>query len=288
MMDLKIPKIFVIVLNFNGAKTLSNCLSSIFQSDYENFETVVVDNDSRDESFEKARTLFSKAHFIKNSANIGFAKGNNVGIRFALEKFADHILILNNDATISKTTLTELVRAAENNPKAGIISPIIKNPTNKTTWFAGGVINWRKMRTEHLTKIASDKPYSTEYITGCAMFVKKDVFKKIGLLDERYFLYYEDADFSMRAVKAGFELCMIPSIIVQHLEQSNAENKAKTYWLVLSGLIFFHEHASVLQKIWLMPYLMLRKLKNYHNRLFSPNPTVLSVGKAYKDYRKNF
>jgi GT2 family glycosyltransferase len=288
MMDLKIPKVFVIVLNFNGNATLNECLSSIFQSDYANFETVIVDNDSRDDSFEKARASFSKAHFIKNSANIGFSKGNNIGIRYALEKFADYVLVLNNDAIITKTTLTELAKAAKNNTRAGILSPVIKNPTNNTTWFAGGIINWRKMRTKHLTNSPSDKPYLTEYITGCAMFVSKNVFKKIGLFDERYFLYYEDADFSMRANKAGFELCIVPSINVQHLEQSTTENKMKTYWLVLSGLIFFHDHASFFQKIWLTPYLMLRKLKNHYNCLFSPNPTALNVGKAYRDYRKNF
>jgi len=94
------PKIFIIILNFNGQDVLAQCLSSVYQSDYLNFEVVVVDNNSSDGSLEQAMKSFSRVHFIKNSENFGFSKGNNVGIRWALEKFADYVLVLNNDAVI--------------------------------------------------------------------------------------------------------------------------------------------------------------------------------------------
>ena len=285
MMDSKTPKIFVIILNYNGIETLPACLASVFQSDYPNFEVVIVDNDSKDESFEKACIAYSKAHFIKNSTNTGFSSGNNVGIRWALEKFADFILILNNDATLEKNTLSELIEASKKNIAAGVLSPLIKNSENKI-WFAGGKIDWKLMKTEHITKIISSKPYETEYLTGCAMFIKKEVFKKIGLLDERFFLYYEDADFSLRAKNANFKLMVVPSTIVHHLEQSNKKNNSKLYWLVLSGLLFFDTHANFRQKIWLKPYLFLRKIKNLFERTFSSNAAAYEVSKAYSDYKK--
>ena len=85
------PTIFVVVLNYNGKDTLAACLSSIYQSDYCHFEVVLVDNASNDGSFELAKNQFSRAHFIKNPTNLGFSRGNNIGIRFALEKFADYV-----------------------------------------------------------------------------------------------------------------------------------------------------------------------------------------------------
>ncbi|MDD5397170.1 MAG: glycosyltransferase family 2 protein [Candidatus Moranbacteria bacterium] len=285
-MDQKFPKIFVIVLNFNGAKTLPGCLASVFQSDYPNFETVVVDNNSQDGSFEKARLAYSKAHFIKNSANIGFAKGNNVGIRFALEKFADHIFVLNNDAIIENDALSLLAKEAAKNPAAGIFSPIITTANGEDVWFAGGLVDWLGMKNTHITKPLAAISYKTDYVSGCAMLIKKDVFKKIGLFDERYFLYYEDADFSLRANKAGFDLLIVPSVSVRHLEQSNTNNKSKIYWLVLSGLLFFDTHTSWLQKFWTKPYLMARKIKNLYDLVFSPSDVSRDIRKAYRDYKK--
>lgn len=282
----KNPKIFVIILNYNGKNTLSKCLSSVFGSNYQNFEVVVVDNDSRDGSFEKARAQFSRAHFIKNSSNIGFAKGNNIGIRFALEKFADFVFILNNDAAIKKNTLSKLIETSFQDHSAGIISPIIYSGKNRDIWFAGGKVNWLKMRTQHLYIQKQAAAYSSEYITGCAMFVKKEVFKKIGLFDERFFLYYEDADFSLRAKNAGFKLLVDPTISVFHQEQSNHSNPAKIYWLVLSGLLFFKTHASFSKKIWLYFYINLRKLKNFHDLRFTPNNNAKNVRRAYIDYKK--
>lgn len=280
------PKIFVIILNFNGIETLLPCLNSIFQSDYPNFEVVVVDNDSKDESFEKARLNYSRAHFIKNSTNVGFSKGNNIGIRYALEKFADHVFVLNNDTVIEKNTLSTLVKEIEASPLTGIVSPVILGADNKIIWFAGGKINWNKMRNIHLLDLPSMLPYESEYLTGCAMLVKKEVFKKIGLFDERFFLYYEDADFSVRAKKAGFNLLVIPPAHIQHLEQSNSKNPAKVYWLVLSGLIFFKTHASFLQKVWLFFYISARKMKNFFDIHFSSNVNARNVRKAYEDFKK--
>lgn len=283
-----VPKIFVVVLNFNGKDIINTCLSSIFQSDYLNFEVVVVDNCSQDGSFEQARSSFSRAHFIKNPNNLGFAQGNNIGIRYALEKFADYIFILNNDTTIENSTISSLVCTMKNNPAAGIASPIIFNADN-SVWFAGGNINWKKMRTEHLRIIKQDSPYATEYISGCSMFIKKEVFKETGLFDERFFLYYEDADFSWRSKKYGFDIIMDPTAHIIHFERSTSLNKLKNYWLVLSGLLFFRIHSSFLNKLWIiLIYLPLRKAKNFYDLFLGNNPTAHDTRKAYKDFRKNF
>jgi len=279
------PSVFIVILNYNGGDMLTICLNSVFRSDYSNLQLVVVDNNSEDGSFELAKKNFARAHFIKNPTNFGFAKGNNIGIRFALEKFADYILVLNNDTLIEASTISKLIQESTHNPSAGIISPLILSGDGNKNWFAGGKINWLNMRTAHINKIFSQQPYSSEYITGCAMLIRANVFEKIGLFDERFFLYYEDADFSLRAFKEGFSLLVAPQIKIKHFEQSSS-NPAKLYWLVLSGLLFFKIHATFWQKIWMLFYLSARKIKNRVDLIFFNNFTAKEVHRAYQTFKK--
>jgi GT2 family glycosyltransferase len=276
------PKVFIIILNYNGKETIKKCLDSVFCSDYPNFEVIVVDNDSKDGSLELAKTAYSKFHFIKNSKNIGFSAGNNVGIRFALEKMTDYIFLLNNDTVIEKDTLSKLVETAEKE-KGGVFSPVIYNQ-NSSIWFSGGIIRWSAMKTIHSTKIPNNNPYATEYVCGCAMLIKKEVFKKIGLLSEDYFLYYEDADFCWRARKSGFDCMVVPNAKIIHFEKSELNLKNKIYWLVISGLIFFGKHTPSTFKFWTGPYLYLRKIKNTVDN-FGKKEYSEIVKKAYFDYK---
>lgn len=283
-MENKLPRVFVIILNFNGAKVLNNCLASVFNSDYSNLEIVVVDNASTDESLSHAKLKYSRASFINNTRNIGFSKGNNIGIRYALEKFADYVLILNNDTLIEKDTISLLVKTAEK--EDAIISPLIMERDTNKIWFAGGKIDWKNIKTNHIFQLQSPLPYETQYLSGCCMLIHKDVFKKIGLFDERFFLYYEDADFSLRAKNTGFKLVVNPLIKIIHLEQSNTENKGKNYWLVLSGLIFFSAHTKGIRKIWFLLHLFLRKIKNIFDIYFLKNISSKEVRRAYLDFKK--
>jgi GT2 family glycosyltransferase len=281
-----LPKIFAIVLNYNGSETLLDCIGSLYNCSYSNLEIIVIDNASTDGSLEKAKSLYGKITYIKNSKNIGFSAGNNIGIRLALEKFADYIFLLNNDANVEKDCILNLSIFAQKNKKVGIISPLIINQNNSSIWFSGGKISWLKMRCTH-NKDSNDKiTLKTEYVSGCAMLIKKSVFKKIGLFDEDYFLYYEDADFSIRAIRNGFEILIDQSSKVFHHEHSNEKNPKKTYWLVLSALIFFKKNSLPFHKIWQFFYLILRKIKNFFDCTFRPNGKSKMTKDAYRDFRK--
>jgi len=275
------PSVFVIILNYNGKDTLLECLSSVYRSDYANMSVVVVDNASDDGSFENARERFSTAHFIRNSANLGFSKGNNMGIRFALEKFADYVFLLNNDAEVFPDTISLLLEAAQKNKSCGIISPLILKPEGSKIWFAGGKIDYLKMRCLHEFLVQSKDAYTSEYISGCAMLIKKEVFQKIGIFDEHFFLYYEDADFSVRAKRNNFDLLVFPGAKVLHRETSNDKNSQKTYYLVLSALIFFKSSAPFVYKIWYLIYMPLRKVKAF----FSRKPSALQLRRAFRDFK---
>ncbi|MFA6047397.1 MAG: glycosyltransferase family 2 protein [Parcubacteria group bacterium] len=281
----KYPKIFILVLNYNGAACIGACLNSIFKINYPNFEVVVVDNASTDGSLELARRQFSRCHFIKNESNIGFSAGNNVGIKFALERMADWILLLNQDTLVFENFLDKLLEAAHDDPQAGILSPVIMSDSKKI-WFSGGKIDWWKMRTTHLRYIKRTLPYETEFISGCAMFIRSNVFRQTGLLDEDFFLYWEDADFSFRAKKDGFSLLVVPESRIIHLEKSEEKKESKVYWLVISGLMFFQKNSSGLLRWWLKIYYQLRKIKNWRDIKNGKNQLALAVKRAYDDFDK--
>jgi GT2 family glycosyltransferase len=283
MPSLSSPKVFVLILNYNGRETLRQCLQSVYQLSYANFEVVLIDNASTDESLEEIKALFPRTHFVRNERNLGFAAGNNPGIRFALEKGADYVWLLNNDAFVDREALDKLVESGEHHSNVGILSPLILHATTKNIWFGKGVIDWTRMKTRHISPPTLLKPFSSEYICGCAMLVKKEVFKTVGILDEHYFLYYEDVDFSIRAARAGFVLLVIPTATVFHAEASQ-DNPDKVYWLVFSGLRFFHHHAPKALKPWLFAYTVARRLKNRFDLAIHATPNALNAARAYRDF----
>ncbi len=276
------PKVSIVITNFNGIRTLEKCLSCVFNSNYPNFDIIVVDNHSTDGSLELLRRKYPSVKLIMNAENIGFGAATNLGMRLAFEKFADYVLALNNDAYLEKNTLSKLIENAKKNPRIGIISPLIKRPDG-SIWFAGGKIDWWKMKTLHKFAPSDSKPYQSAYICGCAMLISQKLCEKIGLFDEKFFLYYEDADFSWRAKQAGFELLVDPSVKIIHDEQSSRNISFKTYWLVLSGILFFHKNTPFFIKPWMHFYLWLRKIKNKHNQKSSPSKVVSTVARAYAD-----
>jgi len=279
------PKVFVVILNYNGKGVLKTCLLSVFKNDYPNFEIVLVDNNSTDSSFEAAKASFSKAHFIKNEENLGFAAGNNIGIRFALERMADYVLLLNNDTKVEKDFLTRLVHIGEKDEKIGLLSPLIFNGHTRRVWFSGGTISWLRMKTSHQKSLKTMDHYESSFLTGCALLVKKEVFRAIGLLDDDYFLYWEDADFSWRARQAGFKNVVATSSWVYHYERSEKNKENKTYWLVISGLIFFKKNTPFWLRPWIKIFLSARKTKNFIDNLFGRDHFAPSVKKAYQDFK---
>lgn len=279
------PKVFVIVLNYNGREFIRKCLTGLFKVNYPNLEIVVVDNNSSDGSLETARTLFPKAHFIKNEENLGFAVGNNIGIKFALERMAEWILLLNQDTEVESNFLEELITVVKKNPAIGVASPLIFWGNSEKIWFSGGKINWWNMKSIQENNLISQINSQSDFISGCAMLVKKEVFSKIGLLDEDFFLYWEDADFTVRAKKAGFELAVVPQSRIRHFEKNMESAGEKIYWLVISGLIFFKKNATAKMKIWLAPYCLLRRIKNYID-VKKGKKEAFFVQKAYRDFRK--
>lgn len=258
-------KVFLIILNFNSDRVTSECLESVWQLDAGGIDlkVVVVDNGSNDGSKEILRKFKSlkeqKFKLIENKENLGFSGGNNVGIKYALNSGADWVFLLNQDTEIAKKALVRLIETAKKNPQAGILSPKIyfsegyefhcgrysKEEKGKVIWYAGGKIDWQNVIGSHrgvdeVDRGQYDQVEETEFVSGCAMLIKRKVLEEIGGFDEKYFLYYEDADFCQRARQAGFGLFFVPQAKVWHknLGTGKTGSELQDYYLTRNRLLF--------------------------------------------------
>jgi len=197
------PLVYVIVLNYNGKDHLEYCLPSLLATEYENYHVVLLDNASTDGSVEYTRRNFPQVMVIQNDQNLGWAGGNNVGIRYALDQGADYIVLQNNDTKVDPRWLSGAVQVCEANPRIGIVGfrmlqEYIQGEDPDGEQFEALSAAWERLEYE-----------STNHVTGAALFVRADVFREIGLIDEAYFAYSEEDDLEKRARRAGYQMVRI-------------------------------------------------------------------------------
>ncbi len=235
------PKVFVIVLTYNEQKYAARCIQSLKNQTYQNLEILAIDNASKDETPNILRELLPPESIILNKKNLGFASGNNIGIRKALKAGADIIVLLNPDAEVESNFVEAGIDFLQQNPKAGMAVPtIVYGDKPDRIWYVGanvwhGKAVWRNRFLkigEHIDKKKPleshhQKPRQTDWATGCALFVTKDLLEKVGLLEEKLFLYGEDVDWSIRAQQAGFETWYFPGTVVKHYEPWQKKRKLK-------------------------------------------------------------
>ncbi|MBU0619375.1 glycosyltransferase family 2 protein [Patescibacteria group bacterium] len=242
-------KVAIIILNYNGREVLPACLASLqlikVPAGYQ-LLTILVDNASIDNSQKQAVSKFPQTILLQNQANLGFSKAMNKGIKKALNLGADLVLLLNNDTQVAPNFLNPLLTAIKQQ-LVGIVGPILKHQVKQQIQYDhGGWINWLLGRTEHFnkTRITLKKPMSRDFVSGACVLVKKEVFEQIGFLDERYFFYFEDVDFCVRAKKTGWQTLIVPNSIVRHQvsAQANKSIGVKFYHQLRSNLIFSLKH----------------------------------------------
>jgi GT2 family glycosyltransferase len=189
-----LPRVAVIVLNWNGGQDTLDCLASLRQMDYPCFDVLVVDNSSTDGSIEAIRESFPEVSLIETGANLGFTGGNNVGMRHALDRGADYVLLLNNDTEVAVDLLACLVDAVEAEPGVGVAGPLIYYYDQpEIVWSAGGAVDRRRGQTRMVGLGEPDSgqygsmPREVDFVSGCALLARRSVLEQIGLLDERFF-----------------------------------------------------------------------------------------------------
>jgi len=219
---MKSPKVWIVVLNYNGASDTLQCIESIYKLDYNNFSVIVLDNHSKDDS-EKIIKTFQTAHpeypfiFKQTGKNGGYAAGNNIGIRYALQdQGTDYIWILNNDTIVTPDCLTQMVSKMKENPIIGICGSklVYAWDKNRVQAYGGGYnpmtgISHHILNTENLEELY--------YIVGASVLVSRKFLEVIGLMSEDYFLYYEETDWATRA-RGKFKLACAENAVVYHKE----------------------------------------------------------------------
>jgi GT2 family glycosyltransferase len=226
----------------------------LYELEYAGANIVVVDNASTDGTAQAIKAAHGdRVTLIINEENLGFAGGNNVGIRYALEKGADYVLLLNNDTVVDPKLLSSLVGVISSEADIGIVGPKIffAFPSNKI-WFAGGEVFLSRGTARHIGIRKTDRgQYDTiravDYISGCALLARRDVFEKVGFLDESYQTYFEDTDFCMRAKQHNYRIVYVPEGKVWHMISSSAGGqlgRKKIARKMKSSFRFFRHYAS--------------------------------------------
>lgn len=245
--------VYIILVNYNGSKETIECIESIKKNESNcNYKIIVVDNNSTDNSIEMLSNI-SDIHIIKSKNNNGFAKGNNIGIEYALNEGANNILLLNNDTIITKNAISRMLEVLKQSQDIGIVSCRIMYDDNKDIInYCGGKFDWNKGITKHdyyKEKYNNNLPLciDTEFVTGCCMLMRKDIFEKIGYLPEEYFMYFEDADFCMQVKKANYKLKVCTDVVIYHKVSSSSGGEDSEFtikWITRNRLIFLNKYKN--------------------------------------------
>jgi len=237
-----VPKVFVIVLNWNGLADTLECIGSVKALEYPRIRILVVDNGSTDGSPSVLSQRYPDVTLLRNERNMGFTGGNNVGIAKALEAGADLVWLLNNDTVLEKDSLTQLVKRISASPEIGLASPVIHfQESPRQVQFSGSYIDWKKKRIVKLAEGESLPDAGADVsLWGTALLIRRSVLERIGFLNDKYFAYHEDEEFCMRAARAGYRAIVVPEARIYHKNaRSTGSNDAPIQVFLRSRNLYF-------------------------------------------------
>ena len=286
------PKVTIVILTWNNYEDTKECLESLGKITYPNYEIIVVDNGSTDGSIDKLEKEFSWVKFVKNESNKGYTGGNNIGIKYALKKGSDYILILNNDTVVGKDFLEPLLETAQSDPDIGIVGgkitcyddpSRIESVWNDHGWGVGAI----KIGEGEIDLGQYNKERQVQGINGAMMLIKASVFLTVGFFDESYFLYVDETEFCYR-VKNKFKIVYEPRSVVLHKgsKSSGRESPVSLYYSRRNILRFMTTYSSSKFELWfaLGRYLFTTLHKFFIYSFKGETQKAQAVVKAYLDY----
>lgn len=247
------PKVAVVILNWNGVKDTVECLESLKKVTYRDYQVIVVDNGSRGNDVDILKEKFGDyVQIIENDKNYGFAEGNNIGMRYALTNHnPDYLLLLNNDITVDPDFLTELVKAAENNPEIGLLGPVVydyyKQSVVRGTGSGLRISWWRGIPVSLMPSQSGqevDGIREADFVEGSCMLVRRNVIDQVGMLDSVYFAYWEETDWCVRIKRAGYKVCCVLSSKIWHKVQPSYRDTRKLYYFLRNDILFMRKNAD--------------------------------------------
>lgn len=269
--DKRYESVYIVILNYNDAKDTIECIESLSVLDYPDFHIVIVDNASNLEDRTLLKTLEGKKKttIIYNSENLGYAGGNNVGIRYAYDNGADYVCVANNDITVDPSFLTAMVETAQKCSNIGIVCPQIREYYNRNRIsYGGGEISCFKggvtiCGINSYDEKVMNTPRTVTFGHGCCMLIRKNVLDKVGFLPEQYFLYYEDTDFSYKVINSNFSVFYNPKAIIYHKESASTKRGSPNYqyYFTRNRLLFIKSNLNIRCKLCAYPFTLMYILK---------------------------
>lgn len=274
----------IIILNYNRNNNTLECLNSLQKQTYNHFEIILVDNGSKHSTYLELKKSIEKFEnrlnisFIRETTNLFFTGGNNKALKIAR---GSYLCLLNDDTIVNPDFIERMVNFFEQNPDAGMISPKIKVYKDKNyLWYAGVDINLRQPNVSKLRGIwefdPQNKKYNeivqTDYAAGTALFLKKEVLDKIGLLDEIFFMYFEETDWNIRAKKKGYKIYYVPTAIIYHKVSPPIRDEPsilKQFFLNRNAQILVWKHANSIDLLIFYLKFLLRNLRQILKALLS-------------------
>jgi len=245
------PQVAIVVLNWNNAPDTLACLESLTRIDYPDHTILVVDNGSTDDSVARIGDRFPRMEIRQTGANLGYAEGNNVGIRHALEQGVDYVLLLNDDVVVAPDMLSNLVAVAGREPLAGFLGPKVYHREEPQCLQSAGIaLDWlydsRHRGQDQVDAGQFDVVEEVDAVSGCAMLASRRVLERVGLLAPQYFMYYEEIDWCLRARAAGFKNLYVPTARVWHRKPQlrTAAMPFVTYYMRRNAYLLLSKHQA--------------------------------------------
>ncbi len=263
----ELPLIGIILVNLNEYEHTSRCLQSLRTITYKNVKVIVVDNGSADTSGAKLRNDFPEAIHLRNETNEGFTGGNNLGIHYAIAHDCKHVLLLNNDTIVTTSFLEPLVERLETDPMVAAVSgkiyyyPPTVEGREKIIWYAGSYQKWHLAYNHYFESEVDtgqgNTPKEVAYACGCLMLMRGNVINKIGALSNEYFIYWEEADWCLRAKELGYSSWYEPNALIYHNIRSSIPGKETPFYMYLVYRNFLiygkrHFHGFRRLKFWFL------------------------------------
>lgn len=275
-------EIYIILVNYNSCNCTIECINSLEKTN-EDIQIIIVDNASSDNSYQELMKNISKYNnciILESENNVGFAGGNNIGIKYALEHGAEYLLLLNNDTEVEPDFLKQLLIDYKGNT---IRSPKINYyDYPDESWYEAGEFDQNKCIVKNKK---SDKRCNVTFASGCCMLISKKIIDTIGFLDEEYFMYYEDVDYCLKAMKEGIKIEYVPESVIYHKvgkSSGGSKSNLSVYYTNRNRFYIIHKY-----KLGIMckAYTVITRIARIGIALIKKN-NDLKIIEAYKDYRK--
>jgi GT2 family glycosyltransferase len=244
------PRVVTVLLNYNQYDFTRDAIESLEESEWKNNQIIVVDNQSSDDSVNRLKKEYPNVKLIEVDSNLGCSGGRNLGAQKALDVGADYVFFMDNDALASKECIGRLVLHLNNEPSLGLVGPkVMQHPETDLVSILGTVIEWDSCRyyalQEEPREMPADHLIDAAWVAGTAWMVRASIFEEVGFLDDRYFIYFEDTDFSLRIQRKGYRTAVAADAQIWHRSRSSlgVGSPTLTYYYARNRILFFSTYS---------------------------------------------